>query len=570
MFRRYRQRRGPYAMARPSPAPSFIRSIILLIIALVVLYFIGKGILHLFGFGGPAEARTAVAFATEGNGTVNVSLDGGLMQRADTNLKLYPGDKLSSLGDGNARLTFFDGSMIRTDNNTDLTIDQSETSTASSDWQMTLGKGAVWVNTPSAASSSGTVTRTIVTPRFTASVPASTQAEIEPSGLLVYNAEGNGIAVTLQNAKQPIFIGEGQQLNLPTTVSGDPLQYRSAIDPLAAEKPFVRESRAIATGQTAAAGSGQTAIDPTAITVLQPVDHAALTGGTVEVSGTVGAKVDSVRVNGYAANIDKTQGTFSQELAMNDSSQMNISIQALDSNGVVLDEVTRTVLKASSSLPSPTITSPANNGQTYRTQATQLNITGKAPSNAAGIMVNDYKLQLFRLGDTTWSYLASNALNNLHAGTNVFNVYTIGSDGSQSAPATITILQEAGTVGVVATASSGSTASAPAQIDETTLPQNAPLTPGVITVTGPQAGDKFVDNGSGDILIEGTTSKGTDSIWVNGYKLQLYKPGKTTWNYIAKTDFGTLKAGPNKYVINARDKDGKILDTFTYTVIYNP
>jgi hypothetical protein len=543
--------------------PSIIRSIILLVIAVVVLSFIGKGIMHLFGGGG---ARTSVSFSVEDHGTVNVALDGGLMQRADGSLKLYPGDKLSAAADGNARLTFFDGSQIRSDHQTDLAIVDSTTGKDTSTWTVSLTRGDAWVTTPS-TSSSGTVIRTITTPMFSVTLPTSTQAFIDASDLAVYSADGNGVTVMLNGNKQPVYIGEGQQLSLPPNPSGDPYQYRTAIDPLAAVRPFVRESRAMTSASSAAVTGTGTAIDPSALTVTSPADHAAISGDTVTVSGSVGSKVALVRINDYPANLDLTKGSFSQELAMSSTSPMTIQIVALDSNGDTVNAVTRTVTRASTTLTPPTITAPVGNGQTYRTQATQLDISGTAPSTVAGIMVNDYKLQLFRPGDTTWSYLASYALQNLHDGANVFSVYTLDANGNQSVPATITIKEEPGTVGLVST---GSTAPTGTAVDEKTLPQNAPTTPGVITVTGPQAGNQYIDNGSGSVLLEGTTSKATASIWVNGYKLQLFKPGKTIWNYIARVSFGTLKPGPNKFVINARDANNQILDTFTYTVIYNP
>lgn len=501
---------------------------------------------------------------------MNVGLEGGLMQRADSTLKLYATDKLSSSASGHATLSFFDGSWIRTDNNTDLTIDKSETGKTDAAMGVTLTKGALWIDTPSANTYSGSIIRTIVTPSFTLSIPSNTQAAVDASTLLVFSADGNGVGVTLKGSKEEQFIGEGQQMSLPATPGTDALKYRSAIDPLAVQKPFVEESKALArTGLNAPTGSGAVVqMDPNSITVTTPLENATVSTETVTVSGKVGANIEHVRINGHDASIDRSSRSYSEELALEDAPTTELQIEALDTNNIVLDQVTRTVKKVTPTIAAPTITSPAKNGQTYRTQDTQIEIKGTAPAGTAGMMVNDYKLQLFRTGDTTWSYLASKPLSNLNDGKNVFNVYALDSAGNPSAPATITILIEQGTVGVVSTGSTiGSASSTPVQIDEKTLPQNTPTTPGVITVTGPAAGASFTATGS-EILIEGTTSPQTASVWINGYKLQLYKPGVTKWNYIAKTDFGTLKKGTNLYKINARDANNMILDSFTYTVTY--
>ncbi len=569
MFRRYRQRRGPYALARPSVVPSFVRSLILLLIAAFVLYLIGRGILALFGLGSGLD-RAPVSLTIEKGGTVNVSLEGGLMQRADDSMKLYATDKISSAATGHAVLSFFDQSWIRLDGGTDLSIDASETGEDEAISTVSLSKGTIWVDTPSEKIYSGSVLRTIETAAFTLHIPADTQAAVSEKTLLVFSADGNGVGITLKGSTEEQFIGEGQQISLPDSPGTDASDYRTAIDPLVAQKPFILESKAMKrAGASVASGSGTSIqIDPNSIALKTPADNAAVSTDTVTVAGTVGANVARVRINGHEASINRTDMSFSEELALTDAATTDIRIEALDMNDLVLDQVSRTIRKTIQTIVPPSITSPAKNGQTYRTQDAQVEIKGTAPSGAAGIIVNDYKLQLFRTGDTTWSYLASKQLNNLIDGKNIFNVYATDASGNPSAPATITILVEAGTVGVVSTGSTvGSTSSVAPQIDETTLPQNAPTMPGTIAVTGPAAGTSYTATGS-EILIEGTVPAQTSSVWVNGYKLQLYKAGVTRWNYIAKTDYGTLKKGTNVYKINARDANNQILDSFTYTVTY--
>jgi hypothetical protein len=296
-----------------------------------------------------------------------------------------------------------------------------------------------------------------------------------------------------------------------------------------------------------------------------------VTTSTAKVEGSVSPRVDRVRVNGYDATINRDQHTFSQELALNEGEDTTITTEALDARGITLAQDIRTVHRGAQEIPAATITSPAKTGDTYRTQQTQFTINGTVPAGTAGVMVNDYKLQLFRSGDTTWSYLAGTALNNLKEGTNTYDVYALDANGNKSQPARITILLEPGTEGVVSSGGGSSTASASsvAPIDESQMPTNAPLEPGSITITGPAAGSSYTATGS-EFLLEGTTSKNTANVWVNGYRLQLYKPGATTWNYIAKAEFNTLKPGKNVYKINARNANNEIIDSFEYTVTYNP
>lgn len=562
MFRRYRQRRGPYALATPSVLPALALRIALVAATLLLLFFVGRWIIHLFG-GGNETARSPVALSIEKHSTVSVSLEGGLTQRAEDDLKLYANDAVGTGTNGHAVLTFFDGSRMRLDEQTDVTVIDSAHGTQESSFALTLKRGSVWVQVPTSDAFSGAIIRTLTTPRFTCTLPADTEAMVNANTIVVFRADGNGVQLDIKGVKGALMIGEGQQITLPADLDSksDLKKYRSAIDPFAAAKPFVLESRMAAAARATAQSIPQLQ-NNAIVTITAPAEGATVNTSTVIVKGTVGSKVDRVRVNGYRANIDTTQGTFSEEISLSNGATMDIQVEALDANDIVLSELTRTINHTKLTITPPTITKPAGNGQTYRTQRTEIEIRGTAASKTSAVMVNDYKLQLFRPGDTTWSYLASTALDNLHTGRNGFDVVSIDDAGNRSDTAHLTILLEEGVEGLVST---GSTI--PTAVDETSLPKNPPLAPGTLAVTGPTPGTQHTATGS-EFVLEGITSGTTDSVWVNGYKLQLYRPGKTFWNYIASVAFKTLKAGTNVYRITARNNKGEILDTMEYTVTY--
>jgi hypothetical protein len=93
--------------------------------------------------------------------------------------------------------------------------------------------------------------------------------------------------------------------------------------------------------------------------------------------------------------------------------------------------------------------------------------------------------------------------------------------------------------------------------------------PGSLSVTAPMPGTQYAATETG-FLLEGATLPETYSVWVNGYRLRLYEPGKTFWNYKVSTEIGTLKRGENVYRIVARNSKGEILDTLEYTVTFKP
>jgi hypothetical protein len=553
-------------MAAPSVMPSVIRSIVLLILLGLLLYGTGKAVLWLFG--GNGNGQTPAQLTVEQGGTVNVSVDDGLLQRVEDTMKIYEGDRIVTSASAFAQIRFFDGSAARIDAQSDLRLTASDNDEEEPVWTLTTEKGAVWVRTPALSNYSGAIVRTVEMPRYSVTLVSDTEAVLEESRLMVFSADGQGVPVMLEGVENPVYIGEGQQYELPEgDVSGDPYAYRSAIEPLAVQRDFITKSRTMFTEEPADdTGTGSSigdVVEP--LTITAPVDGTTVTTATVKVEGSVGPTVERVRINGFDTTIG-TDRTFSQELTLQQSNSTVLVVEAFDGRGLSLAQRSLTVFKGSKAVGVPVITSPAGAGQIYRTQKTEIAISGTVPAGTAGVMVNDYRLQLFRSGDTTWSYLASKALGNLQDGPNLFTVVALDAAGNRSAAVQITINVEAGTEGVIG-GTAGSSASSVLQ--ETDLPNNDPLMPGTLTVTGPQPGSTFTATGS-EFLLEGTTPRETASVWVNGYKLQLYKPGATFWNYIAKTEYNTLKPGTNVYRIVARDSKNQILDTFEYTVTYNP
>ncbi len=557
MFRPYRQRRGPYALARPSVVPSLIKLAVLGIVAVLFLYFVGRFIIGLFGAASSLQ-RERVDLTVEGRGTVNYAIDGGLLQRAEGSAKLYAGDKVSTGNTGSAKLDFFDGTWIRISEQSEVSIEESGSSDTRARITVALARGEMWIST-GGNTMSGDILRTVTTPGISLSFPAHTKAKVTENGVQVFEAEGDGVVASKQDSKD-VTVSEGQELVLESD-DADLLGARNALPPIAWNDPLV-----IAGLATTATETGGLVPSTQPLELTAPVDGATIRAATASVSGRYGPGVTRVRVNGYPALLDEEEKTFTQELTLEQTGKTEIVIEALDERGIVLGSASRTVTRVESIVTPPSITRPAKSGETYRTSAQEVEISGEAPAGTTGIMVNDYRLQLYKAGGKTWTYLARTELNNLKAGTNHFDVVAINQAGEQSAPVRITILVEAGEEGVVAgTTSSAAAGATTSTISETSLPTNDPLSPGTLKVTAPTAGQSHTQTGS-ELLIEGTTSALTNSVWVNGYRLQLYKPGVTTWNYIAKTDFGNLKAGDNTYRIVARDAQNKILDTLTYTV----
>ncbi len=569
MYLRPRHRRGAYPLAQEHSLPRWLRLLLVLGALFFVSYLLWTLFLRLLGVSFSTE-RAGAFLAVEERGTVSISID-GKQQHAENGMMVFPGESVSTGPNAHASLQFFDGSRVRLNDGTTLAITESGRGSRSSRITLDLQQGNLWVATAGPKSYTGSVAWTVTSPTLEFSVSAGTEAELSPTSVTVFSSDSDGIGVTL-SGHDPFVISEGQQWLLPANAQvNDVYAYRSPIDPLASRSAFVTDSRTLLLA--ARPGTSRSSASPSAgengeiLTITAPENRTTLTTPTIMVRGTVGASVTRIMVNGYPALLDTVKRTFAQEVAPPDGQvDFDITVQALDDGRIVLAEAHRTVKRAPPApLAAPTITTPAHAGDVYRTHAEELILRGGAPAGTQGVMVNDYKLQLFEPTKGEWSYVASLRLRNMVEGSNVYDVFALDAAGKKSPAARLTIIQGGeGGDGVVSTGSSSAASTAPG-----TLPSNAPLLPGSLKIELPTAGTSHTETGTGFLLI-GATSPQTATISVNDYTLQLYKPGKPVWNYIVDVAINNLRKGKNTYKIVARNKAGEILDTLTYTVEYQP
>ncbi len=543
--------------------------IVIVFLALFIAWYLITKVLTLFDNSFGKRMPTLLSIRS-GNENVQVSLQGGAWQHGEIGLKLYSGDAISTKGNGDALLTFFDGSRLRLDQNTDVLIDRSDQYDQGRAYlTINIRSGRVWISTPIQNTYSGSILRTIQTKNFAASLPAATFALLSPSSITVLRATGIGIHLSLPSGTSDMIVGEGQSFSLSDdankaiALGNDPYDFRDPITPLMLKDEFLASSYALLSQETgmgseerstAAVGS-----ELSDLVLSSPSNHMHVTSKTISVSGRVNPRVALVLVNGQNIGIHKDR-TFSVDMSLSKDITTSLHIEAQDLQGITLDAIDRTVFNDYVPSVEPVrFKSPVGSGQTLTTNQKEIEITGEAPANTVAILLNDYKLQLFKPGSRTWSYLASTALGNLVQGKNTYTVYAVDGDGNRSPARSIFILFS---LTVPTTGTGGTT-------NEPPLKQNVPILPGSLSVTAPEAGSSTT-TAEKEIVLEGTTSAETSSISVNGYTLSLFQPTKTTWNYIASVDLQTMKRGRNVYRIVSRNKDGEILDVLEYTINYKP
>lgn len=563
-----RHRRRPYLVQGSTQPRSavLIRVVGGLIILLIVWYAASKAISFFDQSAGRKSATLLQLRTPEG---VQVSLQGEEWQRAETNLKLYASDAVVTRGSSDATLQFFDGSRARLDIGTDVLIEQADYQVGGvSALKINIRSGRIWLMTPANASFSGSILRTVKTVNYEAEVPAGSEILLSSSLINVMRAAGVGVKATLAFGETPsLYVGEGQYFPISEQTkrlieSGeDPYEIRDPVTLELLKDPFLVSSLSVESapsgGTSSSAPSAGTPSDQEPLVVVSPQNQAQVNSKSVTVTGKVSPRIVQVRVNGQTVTI-KTDRTFSVDMNMPLTPTVVITVEATDQQGIPLGKIERTVVNTFQIVVEPVrIKSPVASGGTLTTALQEVEITGEAPTGTAGVEVNDYRLQLFKPGAKTWSYLASTQLLNLKLGENIYVVRAVDQADNKSQPRSITIVltSEAAT-------GTGVTAQPP-------LKQNPPLTPGVLVVDKPATGTT-VDTSEKEIVIEGRTSDATASISINGYTLSLYQAGKTTWNYIASTEMGTMKRGKNVYRIVARNANGEILDVVEYTINFKP
>ncbi len=454
----------------PEPRmPRFVKPLVTVIVLALVVYWFFSFLFRLFGVGNTLE-RQAATLLLDGRGTVTVSLQGESPQTAQNGMNMFPGDAITTASTAHAALRFFDGTRTRTDGQTELEINESAQGESESDIELTLTRGALWLQAPTARAFTGAITRVIHTPNFTITLPSDAEIVVDATMFEVFSADGAGVTVT-RSGQEDFAIGEGQKWTVPAdgeAMSDDPFSTRTVLTGEDRDNEFLLESRQKArqngtslsgssssesvTSSTSSAAT-QTPTTPSgdAPTVTSP----AATGQTyrtnteeIVIRGTSPKTAVAMYVNNYKLQLfSPEKGTWSYlaSVALGNMKQgENVySVVSEDAEGnksapavitIVVGEGESGATSSStaidpSTLPNNaplaagtlTVTGPTA-GTTHAETGTGFLLEGKTSADTASVWVNNYRLQLYTAGKTTWNYIASVEYGNLKRGENTYKI----------------------------------------------------------------------------------------------------------------------------------------------------
>ncbi|QQR84142.1 FecR domain-containing protein [Candidatus Peregrinibacteria bacterium] len=183
---------------------------------------------------------------------------------------------------------------------------------------------------------------------------------------------------------------------------------------------------------------------------------------------------------------------------------------------------------ASTSGSGVVITAP-NSGNDLETSGTEFEILGSVPKETTRVEVNDYQLQKYVAGTTSFSYRAYASIGNLEIGQkNRYVVRAYDKDGTLLGSDEITISVQSGT-------------------------SQAPV------ITLPVSSTSYTTTLE-TLVLGGTVGKWTNRVYVNGEELKEYIPGSESWRTTV-----SLQPGANTFTVKA-ERDGETVGSDTITI----
>lgn len=211
------------------------------------------------------------------------------------------------------------------------------------------------------------------------------------------------------------------------------------------------------TGSVSSTTSGS--ITPTAgsgISIIEPTPGSIVTTPTMTIRGTITSDIKRITVDNIDAVISPVNGTFAYTGFPITSETNDIVYKGYDERGQQVQVGVLTVFGSKQALQSiqkllPNasplssseyrITSPTNNPYVMTDRATKVQWT--VPKDTVGsIIVNDYKLQKFIPGSTTWYYFANMESGTMKDGINLYTIKFMWNKGELLYTQLFTIIKE--------------------------------------------------------------------------------------------------------------------------------
>ncbi len=290
--------------------------------------------------------------------------------------------------------------------------------------------------------------------------------------------------------------------------------------------------------------------------------------------------IDFINSDWYISNLEKTNPETAQKLR-DKKNQKNILKTQDDVHKKILDSD-----EGLSDIESAKIISPSEDRIVPANEELVV-ISGTAPLEAYQVLVNNFALSKFQPGDRKWNYYAATKYNTMKPGKNIYSVVVVDRMGKKSKAVNVTldyqgvsrnfdleipaakkvkaefkvpekiikaeIISEEKNASEVQEEVPEVEVESPAETTDLKPFANPRVTRPAFFKTSPNG---VFETSSSVVTFAGNVPAGTQSVKVNGFALRKFKPGDTTFSYIANAGYTNMKEGRNIYTIIAFGKNG--------------
>ncbi len=337
--------------------------------------------------------------------------------------QLLLGDSFKTLSGGRALLKFFNGSLMRLNSDTAITLTDLQKHSDQEKIVVNLDNGSLWVN--------GHKSQGVRNAAY----------EVRTSNMLV-KAKGTIFEVENAGGLQLVRVFDGE-IKVDILITSDGRERVADTRNVGVGQQIVLDSASIKSFEQNKEVSLLQAIDDAFKTTawylwntkedISPTDVAnfvSSSGSSSEMTSTSPSPSTSLPPSTSSDPEDPTGGT---PLTSETPSSSDSSSETTPSDTVFV-------------LEKPVVSSPLLSARTI-TEG-KVSITGTVKKGTAGVLVeqvidgviDSYALNKFKVGDTQWSYNAAEVFGNLRPGENTYSIYAIDSAGKKSAPVTVTII----------------------------------------------------------------------------------------------------------------------------------
>jgi hypothetical protein len=580
----YYKRNLPKRRMRDYFMPFFI---IILIVAIIIVGW--RTLNKVFIGGGTNMNNERVLLSIENGSATAMMAEKTEWEAVHNGIYLYKGEKIKTGSDGRITLAFFEQSILRLDNNSQVEFTQMKQDSSQNDIGVSLVEGQVWAkieritnpdskfvistDTMDVSSKGGVIV--VQYPGTVYVVEGDAQVDIKSNDEIIktvnvgvgqefivdpdkINDLNDGLDATLLYAIEDTFKSSSWYLfNMKKDGSISAFEEPGTVtdeNTVDGTKDEVTTDETTGDSTTEETTTETTLAGDETVSISSPAAKSYTNKSSVTVSGILDpAKVSAIYIDGKAASISGSSWKASG-VTLDTEGLNKLTVEAEDATGNKMSLPSLEIYYDTTPPSAPQFNDPGKNDETVEIDDVEQIIKGSVSDDAYAVVVNDYKLGKYVPGSGEFAYYAKVSYGNLEVGDNEYKAYAEDKAGNKSDEVKITLTLKQETLDAAKTESTS----------EESLPSSS--SSGGVKITSPNGGVSLTTAETA-FDITGEVPVTTVKVMVNDYQLTKFTEGNTTFTYKASSAMGNLEIGKkNTYTAEAYDKDDKLIGSASIVI----